>query len=385
MAMAADAFFSYPEVILIALGLAFCLGRPNTKIIFLVLAAAAGAAPHFVSSETHSGRLIACPPPFLLVGAYGLNELLSFFFHSNPRKGFRFFTWVLLLGFWFWSAQGVFSRVYSQWALKPVRLTAVRNQAIEDVSQGYQVYLPSGFSDGDLSVLYEGHSVHLLHQFNVIAVGSDEKFPGVVIFTAFGSPEKQALEKSFPGAKWSEVHNSDQDPARSATALRCQIGPRDISSPNQKLFRVQRVVFPYWRRIYSTTNAGLGFGFLNWDDKTPHVNDPISPEVYIDYAGVRYEGVIHLAKSGEYTLRCKTINRTQVLIDQKKIFNLYFFRTGNYMAPGADAQKTLALAAGDHRVVVTTCFQRTYGPPDISLFLKENGGPGRSLWSFFDF
>ena len=386
LAPAADAYFSYPEVIFIVLGLAFALGRPNLKIGFLVAAALVAIAPHFVSTEAHSGRLMACPPPFLLIGAYGLNELVKGFLLSKTRKSFPLLLSLLLLGFWVWSAAGVFSRVYSHWALKPVGLMALRNQAIQDVADGIRVYLPPSLSDGDLSILYEGHSVHLLLTTNnLIAVEPGEKIPEVEIFVGAGSPEKQALEKTFPRAKWSEIHNSDQDPARSAVSLRCQIPPEDLSNPGQKLFHVQRVAPPYWKRTYTRTNGGLGFGFLSWDDKTSNVNDPVSPEVYIDYAGVRYEGVIHVAKSGEYVFHCKTINRTEVLVDQKKIFNLYFFRTGYYMAGGSDVNKTLNLMAGDHRLEVTTCFQRTFGPPEITLFLKENGGPGRSLWSTFDF
>ncbi len=386
MSIPGDAYFSYPEVILIALGLAFFLAKPNLKIFFLILTAGLGVVIHFVASETHSLRLIGCPPAFLLLGAFGLNELLKLIFSTNGSRSMRATSFMILVAFWVWSGNGIFSRVYEQWSRKSIGAVALRQQATADVGRGYRVYFSPNFADGDLSVLYEGRSVHLLHLSNVIALGPGEKIPDAVVFVGSDSPEKLLLEKGFPKARWSEVHNSDIDPAKSCVALRCQIAPEDLLGKNQKLFVSHLITGPFWERSYTSTNSGLGFGFLNWEDKTDNINDPVSQEVYLDYAGVRYQGVIHLRQGGFYQFHCKAINRTEVFIDGKRVFNLYFFRTGLNMAGPAEVTKTMSLGAGEHQVKVTTCFQRSAAPPGLTLLLKGNSGEQeRSLWSSFVF
>jgi hypothetical protein len=385
MSLAGDSYFGYPEVILIVLGLAFFLGRPSLKVFFLVLAAGVGASVHFFAAETHSARLMASTSPFLLLGAYGLNELLIRLTPLTSKRAYSLFLSLLLIGFWLWAAQGTFDRVYKQWADKPIGLMAVRNQAIQDVDKGFQVYLAPEYSDGDLSVLYEGHPVHLLHRNNPVTAGLDENPADVVVFMGMNQAERQGFEKAFPGALWSEVHNSDQDPGRSATAMRCQILFRDLSDPRQKIFSVLRISPPYWRRFFSATQAGLTFAFLSWEDRTHNVFDPVSPEVYMDWIGVRYRGLIHMAQAGEYEFHCKAVNRTQLLIDGKEVFDLHFYRNGLYWAPGKEADKVLTLGAGEHSIEVTTAFQRTTLPPDITLHLKGKPGLGQSLWSSFDF
>lgn len=383
MGLPADSYFSYPEVILIALGLAFFLGKPKVKVFFLVLAAGVGASVHFFASETHSARLMACPPAFLLLGAYGLNEIWAGSISFAAKRANSVLLSLLLLGFWFWAAEGVYDRVYRQWVDKPTGIMAVRDQAFRDVDKGYQVYLAPEYSDGDLSVLYEGHPVHLLHRNNLVTLGTDENPSDVVILLGFDRAENDTLKKAFPSAQWSLVHNSD--PGSSASANRCQIAFSDLSGVRQKIFDVKKVPPPYWRRLFSSTQTGLNFAFLSWEDRTTNAFDKVSPEVYLDWLGVRYEGAIQVAKGGGYEFHCKADNRTRLLVDGKMVFDLRFYRNGLYWAPGENVEKTLELAAGSHRVEVTTCFQRSTLPPEITLQLKGGGGLGESLWKSFDF
>lgn len=382
MSLPGDAFFSYPEVILIALGLAFCLARPNLKRSLILLTATVGLLLHAVATETHSLRLLGCPTPLLLMGALGLDGLLDLFAQSQPAPLLRKAVLVFLPIFWVWGVFGIFSRVYTQWADKPLGLTVAREQAIKDIAMGYQVYLAPNLADGQLTVLYEGHSVHLWHNHNLIFLGPDEKGPDVVVLMKADDDFKKAMVKAFPDASWSELHNSDVDPAKSVADYRCQIPFAALSKPGQELLGVKRVSPPFWRREYSNALCGFDFGFLTWDDKTANVDDPPSPEVNLDYVGVRYKATIHLDQAGEYEITCKAENRTRVILDHHKLFDLSFFRTANYMSPPADEKKTLDLSAGDHEVEMTTCFQRSHAAPELSLQLKGSPGMGKPLWSF---
>jgi hypothetical protein len=316
------------------------------------------------------------------LGALGLNELVKWFLNSNKSKAFSTLTFFLLVGFWGWSANSIFSRVYTQWAEVPKGIKTLHDLAVQDIDRGAQVYLAT--VDGMEMITFEGHSVHLWdnNHPNVIYVGTDEKGPDVVLYETRSGVLREQLIKNFPQATLSELHESD-DPNR-VTARRVQIPFSSLSNPRQKLIQVVRVGPPYWHRTYCPFT--MGFGLIDGDNKTARVNDPTAPEPTVDFLRARYQGVIHFNREGVYEFACKTKNRTEILVDGHKLIDLFFPMTDfNREGSGTTETKTISLGAGDHKVEVKTCFQQGYVAPDITVHSKGSVESARSLWSSFEF
>ena len=92
--------FSYPETILIALGIIFYFTKPDFKRTFLLITAILAIIPQAVMKESHSAELSNCVVPLLLVGALGLNDLLLRVFGVVRSKFSQGIIYFLLVVFW---------------------------------------------------------------------------------------------------------------------------------------------------------------------------------------------------------------------------------------------------------------------------------------------
>jgi hypothetical protein len=380
-----DAFFGYTEVVLIALGLAFCLARMNQVRAFLLLTALIGFAPYAASAGPHSGRLVGCTAPFLLLAALGLNELLKALSRVSKKRILYRLAWVLLLALWGWTAQGSLLRVYDQWSEKLFGPNALLHlEAAQDLKQGIRVYLdPASLNGLGSAVLFEREPVQVWRASNIVYLGPEEKPGDVAIYMNPQSNLKGQLEKLFPTAQWKTI--KCPAPYDSVTVLRCYL-PLPLFSAKSKSPRpmeFRSIQPPYWQRQYSTTLNGLAFGVIEGEDKTVNMADPVPGGANPDGAGARYRGVIHVDQSGKFEITCKTGNRADVRIDGRKIFNLYFPQTAHHTPPAQMKKKNVYLEAGDHRVEVKTWFQRGYAPPEITLKAKGTAGEAKSLWTSF--
>jgi hypothetical protein len=208
----------------------------------------------------------------------------------------------------------------------------------------------------------------------------------VVIHDLSGGPGKilsERLKREFPEAVWS---------AENEVQL-CRIPSASLLKKKQDMFVIRDEPVLVWKREFIRNECGIIFDLINYEDRVPHITDPIAPEyaqIYQEAANanveaIRYSASIHVAHEGDYVVHYKAINRSYLKIDGKMTVDLYFFKLLNYMAPEKQGDETIHLTAGDHQVEVVTAFQRATLPPEFWLRAKGAEAPGVSLWSSFNF
>jgi hypothetical protein len=406
-----DPLFGYSEAILIALGAAYCFARPTWKKSLLFLATLAGASSFIVVNDHPLESLVACSAPLFIIAGWGLNSVMPGIL--EPWNGPKFYrpALILFVAFWAWTAQGLISRVYHQWAEMPAQQSQVLQQAIKDLAQGDQVYLGPELAPNYLNILYKETPVQVWRSSNLVYVDSNQKGPDVVLYTAVNPIAPQnPLTQAFPSVQWVGVPAPGQDSSGSPMFWRCLIPFSDIEAYSQNfsmtvakrhplpnhappppaLFEVRSSLPNFWERRYGDAHQGLMFGLLPWKDQTPQITDPIPPDINLDPMEVDYGGVIHISADGKYTLAWNVENRVQLLIDGKKILDVTLCRFnltpgGDYMEPAKKGTLPLTLKAGDHRVEVITLFQRSRIAPTLTLHREGTPGEGTSFWSSFNF
>ncbi len=390
MGLPGDSFFSYTETIVIALGLIFYFAQPDAKRSFLLVTAAIAIIPYFSMSHNYSVMFIGCITPLLLVSAMAFNDFLEMIFSVVRKKLFQGVVYFLLIVFWAWSAQGVFSRVYPQWAEKGNHYALPRDMALKDIEQGRRVYLSRELFDYSPE-FYEGFSVYLLHQFNPINLNMNEKVPDVVIYlvTEEGALVNK-LKDFFPDLKFENLSSQCDG---GVVEYRLEIPSARLFDKKQKLFLVARTPDPAWKRIYNyhinAIRGSIDFSRIDWEDRVIDVNTPlpkVAREQNDDFEGQAYklQTSIHVNHSGEYEISCKTDARTKMMVDGNIIFDLKFLKIGDfYEAPTINRKVQLNLTKGDHQVEVITLTQPPL--PDITIRAVGFNGEGQSLWKSFVF
>lgn len=390
----ADCFFGYTEVVLIFLGLAFCLGKWNKQKGFILLTAFVGIMPHVLTNGPHSIRLVNSVVPFLLIAGLGLSELLGHF-QRLVSKGLFLVLICGLVGFWAWSAESVYSRVYIQWS-EHLFYGHVSEyySSLEDMRQGYKVFMGPPFCSWTPATIHEGHPVNIWRNSNVVYLGPDEKFQGVVIYMnveATYIPFKYQIMQQFPGVKWEQIKkpfSEDTDFDVCKCVIPAALIPTDTApptAPSTAMLVCRRVSPPYWERQYASSATGFTFGLLDWEDKVPAATDPVPSDIRTDYEGERFKTTLHVDQGGKYEIACTADGRTDIRIDGRKVINMFFLKTGAYMAPARTDKRSLSLDAGDHQVVATLCYQRSRVPPDVTLRALDTNKPAQSLWTNFNF
>jgi hypothetical protein len=416
-ALPGDSYFGYGEVIIIALGLAFFFARLNWKSCLLFIAALVGFLPNAFLLQPHTGRILGCVVPFLLLGSLGLNEVLNSLFFLSKGRVISRLACLLLLGLWGWSAQASLSRIFDQWSEKILSKHVLASQeAYKDASLGYRIYFVSSLFNANAYPLNEGNKIHLWLCPNLINLTPNDKPEDVDLILEPDSRGdnnqllKDQLAKDFPTAHWKDLHTPNQNPGDGPTLISCVIPFSDISAYSQKYaevqakslklskkpsastpllvpplayFEVRQTPMPCWDRQYSTGYFGLAFDLISYEDKATNAQDP-GPKTE-NGGAVRCEGIIHVDGGGNYEMNWKTVNRTEIQIDGRTLLNVYFPQTNNFISPEKGGMKTIRLDPGDHQVKVTTCFQQNCNLPDISLNPVGQSGSGQSLWSSYKF
>jgi hypothetical protein len=385
MSLMGDPFFSYSEMILICLGLVFCAAKPNSKRVFLVATAAIGLVPHFFAGMVHSGLLMGCLVPFWLIAAVGLDELTEKIMNlSRYRVVFVLFSLVLIL-FWAWSARGVFTRVYTQWAEIPDGDMIFHNKVLADEAKGNRVYFSKQVYYQAADPIYEGSPFYVWnYDMNMIDVGPGEKVPNVDLYMLWEDQDAihKKISRAFPNAQW-EKFESPYQPG-SARGYRCEIAAEDILKNKKKLLLVHPIKGDFWKRTYGDAACGLRFTGIPWQDEVADVHQP-TPKEISNSANMKLEGTIHISQNCKYQWTCGTANRTILSVDGKKIFDLSFPCIWDYAAPPTIRKTIVNLEKGDHQVQLVTFFQFNGELPNITIKSLNPPGDARSLWSGFSF
>ncbi len=389
MGLVGDAFFGFGETVLIFLGLAYFLTKPNWISVFVFIAAVAGILPHAFAGGTHNLRVAGAVGPLLLLAAVGLNELLKYA-SQMPRGRFVFgATLLLLMGFWAWSAQTAYSRVYYQWFdHQTLFFTSARSIAFRETAAGSRVYFCDDIFSDESVVLNEGVVIHKIYPTNIIYKNPGDKPQdvSVVVHDFSGGPGKdirEKIRKFFPEAVWT---------LENEVSL-CRIPYDLIAKKRQNLFVFKDELKPAWKREYIRNECGLIFDLIAYEDRAPHVFDPIGPDYAATYLGgvnqlveaVRFSTTIHVEKEGDYIVHYQAVNRSRLKIDGQTVSDLYFFKLLNYMAPEKQGDETIQLSSGEHQIEVVVAFQRNDRFPEFLLRPKGSDGAGVSLWSSFNF
>ncbi len=418
-----DSFFGYSEIVLIALGLAVILARLSWERIGLLLTALAGITPYFLTQQAHTGRLIGCVVPFLVLGAMGLEELWSRLPQNSPNRWETKLFCLFLAGFAVWTVRVDIQHIYGQWFLKyQDRYIAVERQARQDIDHGNLVFLTDGVGGSVAGALYEGHPACVLHPTNFLYQDPKETkgHDVVVYFEAADSATKDRIQKETPAAQFNPVKGTDPVAGEIALALRCQIPVTDISNatelyskaqkryaritsgraaqpgkplppvPQEPLFEVKPITAPFWERRYASGKSGLGFGILDIQDRAVSVTDATAPPINMDTEAVQVEGKFHMEKGGKYEVNLKADGRTKIWIDGHEWMDAFFARFNRYpdgyvLASPLELRKVIPLEAGDHRLKVVTCYQKSQKLPDI-LIRQESAPKGteKSIWNSFN-
>jgi hypothetical protein len=382
--------FSYPETILIALGLVFYFSKPDFKRTFLLITAILAIIPQAVMKESHSAELINCVVPLLLVGAMGLNDLLVRVFEVVRSKFSQGIICFLLVIFWAWAAQGLFFSIYPQWAEKRVWTTLPQENVLQDIAQGRRVYLTKEIFDYSTE-FYEGSSVYLLHESNPIYLTQNENIPDVVIYFIDEGDYVKKLKERFPDLNFEGLY-SELRPG-GASMCRCVVSSRILSDKRQNLFSVVRTPDPEWKRTYNyhlaAVRGSIDFSRIDWQDR---IIDPIAPlpeaawEKNNDFTGqaIRLETTIQVNADGQHEITCKTGSRTKLIIDGNLIFDLKFMQLGDfYTTPAVNKKVVLNLTKGEHQVEVITLNQSPM--PEITIKSIASSEAAQSLWKGFSF
>ena len=390
VSIAMDSFFSYGETVLIALGLAYLLAKPNWKGVLLFLTSFLGILPHALVAATHNGRLMGCVIPLFLLGGLGLNRLIKYSTFSWGGQFYRPACFLLVL-FWGWNASTNYTKVYYQWMDGQVgEYTLARNEIIKAMNLGDRVYCMSPLYAPQAFPVDEGSEIHQWLPINPIYLGPGEKTPNVDIFVEPTELEiKNQIAAAFPNGQWISLKRPADRPEDGTFLWECHIPSNDILNPTQKLIMVRNVTNPFWKRSFADGHFGLVFDLLDYEDKVQDVGTPVDPVfgplAAREFEAVKYEGTIHFNQGGHYQIDWQTANRTELEVDGHRILNLYFTMTPNYTDPVGSGDRSIYLGAGDHKVQVITCFQRNANPPTIFLQNEDSQVKKQSLWATFNF
>ncbi len=386
-----DAFYDYPSIVVIALGLASMVARPGWKKGTLVLAALVGVSTHVLSNDPHSGKTLGSVVPLLLLGSLGADRVWSAAEELPRGRWLGKVVLVFSLAFWGWSASVNFNRIYDQWAERCFRPdVVVAQQAIKD-AKDYRIYLAnfgdykSDFCAGDTqAILLERQPVRVLFGSNPIDMKPGAQAKDVVVLLS--ATNQQGLEdlirRQYPTAQWSEVYNPPQASEHTRVALRVQI-PFDAISGNPEkkaaganvkaLFYRRNAPEQSWTRIYIFGHAGVRNSFIWWEDQATDLNAPHPGEEGAHIAD--YTGDLYVNHPDKYRILFKSSSYVILSIDGKKIFDV---RPSG--VPAKMGEKVISLEAGNHHVELITYIRNDQNVPEVSIIKKGDLGPGRVIW-----
>ncbi len=397
--LSSDSLFGYSEIILIALGLAFVLGRFDWKKGFLLGAALVAVSNIFMPSYFYSAREMACVGPLFALAALGLDEFLRRVL-ANKGAGLKWFAGLLLVVFSFWTAHGVISRAYAQFAeVYQIGSYFERARAYREVMKeqdlGHWVFIDHELAHcqetgAGPAVLFEGRPVPTWYDFNPIYVSPGEPLRDLVIIVAPQNPRVKAeISKAFPKIVWDEIH-VEKGSDNPLAAYKCVIPASQWVKAPPTLLKLVQVPDPCWTRDYYGTMNGLGMGVIDAEDRTIHAADPVpqaADERGMNKEAVQLTATLHFAQGGRYELKADTENRLRVLVDGRRVVDLKFNRTRDfdYQPARRTKQVTLNLEAGDHKFQVVEGIQRSKTLPTLTLHRVGDTGPEKSVWDSFSF
>jgi hypothetical protein len=358
-----DAFFDFPTVCVLVMGIIFAAARPDWKKVFLVLAAVVGMAPWFLTrTDPESGKLMGCIPPLFLLSALALNRLLDSLGTLRWGAILQRQAVILLAVLACLGASLNFHKIYDRWAFNPQFAMCnawVARQTAQDGASN-RVYMSKAresFTTGaGQDVLQDGRETFLLQGSNPIFLANREKTRNVVaILAKDDNVSRQLIQKDFPNAKWRDVLRPSGQAAQDAPLIGKVLIPSDmIPETPGKFFYIQRQSFPGWKRQYYNGHYGLARGPIEYEDRVEKLGVP-SPAPLEGRVTCRVSGFYEAGSDGQVVFSTETRNYVRLKVDGKKLIDL---KPSNDRASGIT--RSVNLGKGKHRVEIIVYFQGEY-------------------------
>ncbi len=363
MGLPDEAFFGIHSVPLVAAGLAWAFTRRGLVAFLLLGSAFAGLAPHVLSYDSHTGRLMGVVTPLLLLGALAWEDLLRAL-QSRGRAWGRLGVALLFLwaGTSFWVLQYRFLRELPR---HPNREAFVFNSIRGDLVR-YRTYLlphenlpPLWILDPMVDVSGDLFLCRL--EGNDVPEGPDGHVPDVVVF--FHGTDRRAkrrMTREYPKGELREIRREDHPADEPPNLYRFQIPGDSLGRSRRALFRRLRVEAGSWSRRFFSRRFGLGYGVVLAEE---WVTEPLqgAPGEMGDHVAVT-KGAFRAPVAGTYRFRAEGNNYAVLRIAGKKALD---YRPGE--DGFGDATGSVRLAAGEHPAELRTLFRAGPEVPRIHV------------------
>jgi len=370
MGLYGEAFFNCHLVAFVAVGLAWALARRSIRTNFLVLLALGGLAPHLLSFQSHTGRLMGALTPLLLLTALAVDAWLQ---GLGSLRGGRWLRGLAVLALAVWALveiQAMDYRFYTVLPKTPTNHVLIYRQALSDAGRWRCYVLPTGdwCSTYTLSALVDrGPDLYEASlQGTAIPVPTGGKPPDVALYFNGTEPGLyDRVQRDFPGARLEETRQYYQLPNAGHGALvRAYIPGSELEKHRAgkplPLLYLTDAPPDAWRRKYYEHLNGLGYGVIHHEDL---VADPFStPTLEIGLRPLVVEGVLHLPRDGSYVFSVITGNYAVLDVGGRRVLDL---KPGPHET-GAQT-RAVALRAGAVPVRLRTYFQQGFGVPTVEI------------------
>ncbi len=328
-----ESFLDFYSLLPAVLGLAFLAAKPNRTTALALLCLIAGLAPHVLSGDPHSAKLMGAVAPTCLLGALALDRL----FRNLEGNGYgRSVLWAGLILYGLLAGSTMVQRFYVRLPAMASTDTTIYRRAKVDVARGRKVlvHLSRGFfPKGDdyldsLGVLSDRLGVGLIrnHPLTVWAPPGSAP-PDLALYLQ--ASEREAISRArveFPAAQW------EQDsvyhllaPMDDPMFYRVYVsGGRipEASSPGGSGRWIVWAPAPpgAWRRRVFTGRMGLDRGMVDYEDESMEPLTPIPATV--DLRSAAFEGNLPVRVTGTYRFSVETGNYVLLKVGGDRVLDL---------------------------------------------------------------
>jgi hypothetical protein len=383
MSLPGEVFLDLPTLVLGTAALAFALARPTGLTTGLGACLLVGLAPHVLSGDPHSGKLQGLVPPLLVLVGLAAEAVRRSLAPGAPRR----LAGALLAAAILAGGGAMYHRFHVWLVPKAFPDRTLTDLLRKDHAEGAVslVHLSQGFfhkGEGYLSSLAascERLGVRTLRASPVVLWhDADGPAPDAVLYVSGG--ETAALERvrrEFPGARWEEVRVYPQTAEGPPTFLRIRVpGPLLPDSPEGSVpvrwVSARKSRPGLWRRRVFAGRVGLGRGLVDYEDR---VEDPSAPIPH-NVAGLSatVDGTFQAPRVGRYGFAVRTGNYGVLQLDGRRALDVRPRREA------MEAQGSLELGAGPHRVSLWTFFQQGLEVPRIQVTAPDGTEKPLGRW-----
>lgn len=378
MNLPGDSFFDFHSAIFVILGLTFAIVRPSWKKTFLLASTMAALIPHILSNDPHSGKLMPCVTPLLLLGTIAVDHALSMSSVLSERKFLQKAVFVMTVGFIGWAAWSNYTLIHDRWATKRGKNATVARQVFQDskTNRVYLAYYPDDQFLWNLpsqTILNDGVPVYYMHQTNPICLAPSESVRDVVILVSERDViTQERIRGDFPKSQW--VRMSITDSPDFPAMYRVLVPKDQISESTNKLLYIRHVSENTWKRtVYGLFHYGIARGIIQWEDRVMDVKEPYPRDAERIVPSVKLEGSFINTSAEEITFKTTTLNDVRLSVAGRMVFDLR-----PKQGETSRIAKRIFLGKGSHKVEIVTYLFPIRDMPAISY--ERAGGIEKDLF-----